>query len=360
MQAFTPLTFKSGHTMHNRFVLAPMTNCQSAESGELSNEECNWLSLRGEGGFAMVMTCASHVHLNGKGFPGQLGIYSDKLNSGHKLLTSALKHSGAISIIQLFHAGLRSPKELIRSHPMAPSDVDKYGAKAMSAESIQQTITAFVDAAKRAEACGYDGVELHGAHGYLLAQFLSSKYNQRTDEYGGGLRNRSRILFEIIHKIREQTGPNFMLGLRLSPERFGMDIEEIQELFVRLVEEDKLDFIDVSLWDHRKLPEAESLQDLSLLEYFSSLDRKQTKLTVSGKVLAYHDVQFLLEQSIDFVGIGRGGILHSDFPNQCKVNPNFECVRLPVTPSYLAGQGLSPKFIQYMRRWDGFVDDSFA
>jgi 2,4-dienoyl-CoA reductase-like NADH-dependent reductase (Old Yellow Enzyme family) len=112
------IDFPCGIQMPNPFMLAPMTNTQSHDDGRLSEEEFHWLTMRAEGGFGLTMTCASMCKKMGKGFPGQLGIYSDDLQEGHERLAKAIKAEGSLAVIQLFHAGMRSPKELIGKNPM--------------------------------------------------------------------------------------------------------------------------------------------------------------------------------------------------------------------------------------------------
>ena len=357
-KADTSLTFPCGITMPNRFLLAPMTNRQSFEDGTLSDEEYHWLTMRSEGGFGMVMTCASHVQEVGKGFEGQLGIFDDKHIPGHQRLAAGIKVHGNIAIVQLHHAGMRSPKELIEGKPVCPSAHEKYGSRALTLEEVIQLKDDFVAAAKRAQDSGYDGVQVHGAHGYILTQFLSKTINLRTDNYGGTLENRSRLLFEIVDEIRETCGPEFLISVRLSPERFGMELGETIQICQRFVDEGKIDFLDVSLWDVFKMPEDEAYQDKSLLEHFTEIDYKGIPLIVAGKIESAADVQKVLDAGVDFVGIGKAGILHHDFPKQVLANENFTATSIPVSPKYLANEGLSPTFIKYMRRWPGFVTES--
>lgn len=338
-------------------MLAPMTNQQSHEDGSLSDDEFNWLVKRAAGGFGMVMTCASHVQKVGKGFPGQLGIFSDELKPGHKKLTAAIKAKGSLAVIQLHHAGMRSPKEIIGEAPVCPSAIEKYGARALMHDEITQLKNDFIAAAIRAKTCGYDGVEIHGAHGYIIAQFLSSEINKRTDEYGGSLANRSRLLFELVDGIREAYGSGFLLGVRLSPERFGLDLAEIKTVTQQLIDGGKVDFLDISLWDSFKQPEEEKYQSKSLLQHFTDLDFKDVKLTVAGKIRNGAEVNQVLNQGVDFVAIGRSAILHHDFPNRVIADPNFEPVANPVSHAYLKNEGLGEAFITYMHRWPGFVEE---
>jgi len=351
----TPLHFPCGVVMKNRFMLAPMTNTQSFEDGTLSEDEFHWLTMRAKGQFGLVMTCASHINPVGKGFPGQLGIYCDEHISGHQRLVKEIKKHGSLAVIQLHHAGMRSPAELIDQSPLCPSTNEKHGAREMSLEEIEQLKNDFIDAAIRAKKCGYDGVEVHGAHGYILTQFLSSEINKRKDQYGGDLQNRSRILFEIVDGIRNNCGKEFLLGVRLSPEKFGMDISEVKEICKKLILENKIDFLDISLWDVFKSPDEAAYQNKSLLHHFTELDFKNVLLTVAGKIQDGNDVKRVIESGVDFVTIGRSAILHHDFPKKVLDTINFEPTATPVTEEYLAKEGLGKDFIEYMKRWPDFV-----
>ena len=136
-----------------------------------------------------------------------------------------------------------------------------------------------------------------------------------------------------------------------------MKLEEVKTICQRFIDEDKIDFLDISLWDCFKMPEEPEYHDKSLLEHFTSLDYKNIKLTVAGKINSGNDVQKILEANVDFVSIGRSGIIHHDFPKQVIANPNFEPTPTPVTEGYLHKQGLSDKFVTYMKRWPDFVSE---
>ena len=351
----SPLQFSCGNIMKNRFMLAPLTNQQSFEDGQLSDEEFHWLTLRAKGQFGLVMTCASHVQAVGKGFSGQLGIFNDDHIEGHQRLSSKIKAYGSLAVIQLHHAGMRSPADVIHQAPVCPSANEKTSARALSLKEIEQLRDDFIGAAIRAKKSGYDGVEVHGAHGYILTQFISKDINKRTDAYGGDLNNRARLLFEIVNSIREACGKGFLLGVRLSPEKFGMDLAEVKALCKRLVDEGNVDFLDISLWDCFKLPEDSQFQDRSLLEHFTQLYLKQVKLTVAGKIRNGKEVRQILDAGVDFVTIGRSAILHHDFPVRVMEDPDFIPVETPVSKAHLQKEGLSDAFIGYMNRWPDFV-----
>jgi 2,4-dienoyl-CoA reductase-like NADH-dependent reductase (Old Yellow Enzyme family) len=285
-----------------------------------------------------------------------LGIFSDALNAGHKRLAAAIKETGSLAVIQIFHAGIRSPQELVPGGPVAPSAHEKSGSRALTLAEVHELRDNFIAAAIRAKESGYDGVELHGAHGYILCQFLSSKYNFRNDEYGGSLENRARLTFEIINGIREACGPQFLLGLRLSPDRFGMQLAEIKTISQQLISEGKVDFLDISLWDCFKEPEEAEYKGTTLLEHFTAMDYGHVRLTVAGKIYSAAEARKVMEAGVDFVTIGRAAILHHDFPRQVERDPAFETVELPVSRDYLRNQGLGEQFLEYMGNWPGFME----
>ena len=352
---FDPIRFPRGKDMKNRFMLAPLTNCQSHRDGRISAEEQRWLTMRARGGFGLVSTCAAHVQAIGQGFPGQLGVFGDEHVDGLRGLSQALIAEGAAALVQLHHAGIRAPKELTGQIPVGPSDDPKTGARALTTDEVDQVIEDFACAAKRAEQAGFDGVELHGAHGYLLCLFLSPQYNRRTDPYGGSLQNRSRVLLSILSEIRARCRPEFVVGVRLSPERFGVQLPEIRELAQQLIDGDQVDFLDLSLWDCFKEPEQADYKGRTLMSYFMDLDRKNVKIGVAGKLHDPNDIERVLDMGADFGILGRVAILHHDYPNRLAADPAFVAVRPPVTRTYLRDEGLSDPFVRYMGNWPGFV-----
>ena len=347
--------FPCGLTMKNRFMLAPLTNTQSHENGKLSNDEYNWLTMRAKGNFGLTMSCASHVQAIGKGFPGQLGIFGDEHIEGLKRLTDEIKSHDSLAVAQLHHAGMRSPENIIGEQPVCPSDDEETNSRALSIDEVKRLRDDFIEAGVRAKKAGYEGVEIHGAHGYILCQFLSSDINNRDDEYGGNLENRSRIIFEIVDGIRDKCGSEFLLGVRLSAERFGIKLGESKEVCKKLIVTNKIDFLDMSLWDSFKEPVEEEHQGKNLLEHFTELDFKDVLLTVAGNIRTGESVHKVLNNKVDFVTIGRAAILHHDFPLRVMENPNFEPIELPVSIAHLSKEGLSDKFIDYMGAWPGFV-----
>ncbi|MFC0282528.1 NADH:flavin oxidoreductase [Camelimonas abortus] len=348
-----------GPAMKNRFMLAPLTNMQSNPDGTLHDDEYNWLVRRAGGGFALTMTCAAHVQRSGQGFPGQLGIFSDDHLPGLTRLADGVRAAGSLSSVQLQHSGQRAVREL-GGEPVAPVAVAETGARALTTDEVRRLRDDFIAAAVRAEKAGFDGVELHGAHGYLLCHFLDVA-NTREDGYGGALEDRARLLWEIIDGVRAATKPSFQLGVRLSPERYGIDLGEARVLASQLMTSGKIDYLDMSLWSVFKEPEDRAWAGRRLIDLFTGLPRGNTRLGVAGKIMNGATVQACLDAGADFVLVGRGAIIHHDFPRRVIADPGFAALPLPVSRAHLAAEGLGPKFIDYMATgWKGFVESEAA
>lgn len=354
---FQPLPLARGPAMKNRFMMAPLTNKQSRPDGVLTEDEIHWLALRAKGGFGLVMTAAAHVQAVGQGFEGQLGVFGDQHLPGLSRMADALRAHGAVSAVQLHHAGDRAPAELV-GQPVSASDNPQTGVRGLSLDEVQQLRDDFVVAAVRAETAGFDGVEIHGAHGYIITQFLSAESNRRTDRYGGNAENRARLLFEIIDGVRAATGPNFQLGLRITPERFGVQLAEATAMAARLLREDQLDYLDLSLWDVFKEPAEEAFQGRTLMSYFTELDRGRTRIGAAGKVMTPDQAKAVIEAGCDYVSLGRAAILHHDYPARLNRSDRFTPVETPVAPEHLTAEGLSPVFVEYMKSFKGFVAEA--
>ena len=351
---FEPLTFARGPAMENRLMLAPMTSDQATPDGKVTDDELRWLGMRARGGFGFVMTSACYLQPHGKAGQGQFGITTDDHVEGFAEIAKLIKAQGRVASLQLHHAGYRSPKRCVLQ-PVGPSDDASSGARGLSTDEVGQLVADFIAGARRAEQAGFDGVELHGAHGYILTQFLSTTDNRRDDRYGGSLENRARIVFEIIDGIRSVCRPDFQLGVRLSPERYGLLLPEMRELAQEVMTGGKIDFLDMSMWDAAKSPEDAAYRQRSLIGWFADVPRGRARFGVAGKIATPRIAERMLADGADFALIGRAAILHHDFPLRARADLDFEPVPLPVTADYLATEGLGRRFLKYMATWDNFV-----
>ncbi|MBQ3257559.1 MAG: NADH:flavin oxidoreductase [Oscillospiraceae bacterium] len=223
-----PISIK-GHTIHNRLVLPPMASKTSGDCGYVSDEMLHYYKEICDGGYiGLVITEHAYICVNGKASHGQLSLAEDGVIPGLTKLADLLHSCGSKAICQINHAGSGTNPDVTGGlMPVAPSAVGHpkrpdHLCRAMTVEEIEELPKLFADAARRAMAAGFDGVEIHGCHGYLLNQFYSPLTNFRTDAYGGSLENRIRIIRKCIVAVREAIGIDAILAVRLG----GSDYEE--------------------------------------------------------------------------------------------------------------------------------------
>jgi len=353
---FTPLTLPRGPELANRLLLAPLTNQQSNVDGTASDADFRWIESCARNGYSMVMSCAANVQANGKAFQGQLGIWNDEQLPGLTRMADIIRQHGGVSSVQLHHGGMRAGFNL-PGYAVGPSANAAYSSRGLTQAEVGQLRDDFIAAALRAQRAGFDGAEVHAAFGWILSQFLSHSLNQRHDSYGGSVENRARLIFEIIDGIRAACRPDFQIGLRLSLERYGMRFEDILYVAQRALQEGKIDYLDLAPWDISKVMEEGEFAGQRAIEVFARLPRGEAKLGASGKIMSAAKAREVLDAGLDFVMIGRAAILQNDFPQQVRQHADYVTPSLPVSAAYLAQQGLSPDFINYMRNWDGFVAD---
>jgi 2,4-dienoyl-CoA reductase-like NADH-dependent reductase (Old Yellow Enzyme family) len=359
---FRPFTFRSGAVAKNRIALAPLTNQQSAEDGRLLDEELLWLERRAAGGYSIVETCAAHVSRQGKGFPGQLGVFADELAPGLKRVAQAITQHDALGLVQLYHGGVRSPSKLTGLQPVSASSWNEESPgfeapRPASEEEILGFIESFVAAAHRSHRTGFQGIELHGAHGYLLSQFLSATQNTRTDGWGSTLEGRARLIRTIAQRIRREIPAPFVVGVRLSPEDFfnarGIDIDETVQV-AKWLADDGVDFIHVSLWNYtrntRKHPETHALQ------LFRAALPADVPVVAAGAIWSREDAENCLALGADFIALGRAAIINPDWPLHVG-EPEFTPTRGPVTSAQLRDTAVSERFVNYLRTFKGLVAD---
>lgn len=236
-----------------RFAIAPMTTNFANPDGSVSRSLQDYLVARARGGFSLIITENIGVHASGRVMPRMVMADTDDHIVGLTGLAKAIKAEGAHVIGQLSHAG-RQTNSAVTGHPLVapsaiPCPINRQMPQELDLDGIRQIEQAFVDAAVRLERSGFDGVELHGAHGYLLGAFLSLYSNKRTDEYGGTLENRMRFLLNVVGGIRRATSPDFVLTVRISALEFvaeGLELPESVAIVKRLADAG-IDAISISV-----------------------------------------------------------------------------------------------------------------
>ncbi len=221
--------FKPGRintmALKNRFVRSATWEGMAADDGAVTPKLLEFLTTLAKGGVGLVISSHAYVQARGQAGPWQLGIHSDAMLSGLNQMTDAVHAQGAKIVAQLAHAGRFAATRLTGETPVVVSDFSGLAdleCHELTADDIRSLVADFAAAATRAKAAGFDGVQLHSAHGYLLSQFLSPHFNRRRDVYGGDIANRCRIHQEILQAMRQSLGPEFPILMKIN----GQDYDE--------------------------------------------------------------------------------------------------------------------------------------
>lgn len=241
-----------GLALRNRAVMPAMGTAYATSGGEVTDRLIAYLRRRGEGGVGLIVTEVCAVHSTARGFDRELGIYDDRFLPGLERLARAVKDTGAAVAAQLHHAGRATFPQVIGEQPLAPSPIPTRAMgqvpRAMSVGEIAEMAGCFAAAARRAREAGFDAVEVHGAHGYLINQFISPLSNLREDEYGGDDAGRFRFAREVVREIKREAGADFPVIFRFSASEEvggGYDLDYILPL-LELLEQDGADALHVS------------------------------------------------------------------------------------------------------------------
>jgi 2,4-dienoyl-CoA reductase-like NADH-dependent reductase (Old Yellow Enzyme family) len=248
---FTPLRIRS-LTVPNRFVRSATHDFMADEDGSVTDRDVALFSGLAAGEVGLIITGHAFVNPAGRASPRQIGVHDDRMVSGLSRIPRAVHDFPSRIFLQIAHAGRQTKEKLCGCIPLAPSavyePVYKVMPKAMTREEVGAAVEYFVQAGRRARQAGFDGVQIHVAHGYLLSSFISPYTNRREDEYGGPLVNRARIVREILRGLKEGNGPEFPVVAKLNSSDFmagGLSLEESIEI-ARLLEADGLDGVEVS------------------------------------------------------------------------------------------------------------------
>lgn len=301
----------------NRLVLPPMVCFTFAdEAGFVSEKNINHYTKIAKNGIGLIIVEATAIDPNGRLSIDQLAIWDDKYIDGLSKIAAAIHENGAKAFIQLHHAGLRTTKAAT-GHIVSSSDYEdkRSKAKGLLESEIKEIVRAFVRGAERAKAAGFDGVEIHGAHGYLLTQFFSEKVNNRSDKYGGSFKNRNRIAEEIYKCVRYKVGPEFIIGIRM-----GCNENSLKESIERAEAFEKLgfDYLNISTGFDNSNIEEEVPEDFpgNFIVYGASRINEKVKIPVIGvnMIKEPKDISRLIdEEFLDFVAIGRGQLADYNF-----------------------------------------------
>ena len=310
--------------LRNRIVMAPMLSRLCDPDGIVSQKLIDYYAERAKGGVGLIIVEYCYIdEKESKANQGQLGVYSDQLIAGLGDLAEAIQEWGAKAILQICHAGRSTSAKFMGRQPMAPSAMPGYTgemAREMTLGEIEAVMESFAEGARRAKTAGFDGVELHGTHGYLMAQFLSPYTNRRTDVYG---KDRGLFALQTLERVRAKVGSDYLVGFRMSGEEFidgGVTLEEAKA-FARRLEERGIDYLHVSggiieVGEHFVIP---MYFPKGYLLHLAEGIKQAVKIPVVA-VGAIHDPS-LAEESLkkkraDLIAMGRALIADPELPRK--------------------------------------------
>ncbi len=311
--------------LRNRIVMAPMGTKHASKEGYVTDQIKDYFEARARGGVGLIIVEATLVHPRGRAFENLLEITDDKFIPGLSELVGVIHKHGAKAAIQLQHCGRMAKSILTGMQPVAPSPIPRPGGevpKELTVGEIKEIIGYFADAAVRAKKAGFDGIEIHGAHGYLIDQFLSPSSNKRKDRYGGGAQNRARLLTEIIQAIKGGVGGGFPVWCRINGMEYGTKgsttLEDAKET-ARLAQEAGADAIHVSAHGPKALQHQQVLKPVSGV--FADLAKGIKEVVtvpviVVGRVTPEAGERILSEGKADLVAIGKALLTDPEIPNK--------------------------------------------
>jgi 2,4-dienoyl-CoA reductase-like NADH-dependent reductase (Old Yellow Enzyme family)/thioredoxin reductase len=332
--AFSKL-FTSGRIgkmkIKNRLVMPPMVRNYADPKGMVTKRYVDHIASVAKGGTGMLILEASFIEQAGRGFKNELGVHSDKVIPGLKKLVKAAHKYGAVIGPQLYHAGRQTVKATTGLQPVAPSAIpdplEQEMPRALTVPEIKSLVKKFAEAARRSKASGCDFVEIHGAHGYLITQFLSPFSNTRTDEYGGTQENRNRFMLEVYRAVRAAVGPKFPVIIRLSADEMvegGLGIAETTKI-AKTIEAAGVDAIHVTAGVYGSYAKGYMIAPMAmpdglLLKYAKAIKRcVKVPVIAVGKLRSPQMCEKVIADGVaDFVAIGRTLLADPEWPNKVK------------------------------------------
>lgn len=324
-----------GLELKNRLIMPAMGTGMANPDGTVSDQLYHYHRVRAAGGTGMITVEIVAVHPTTGG--SSPAIWDDRFIPGLKRLADVIHEGGAKACVQLWHAGRQTNSKVTGLPIIGPSPLPcplcQEEPTVMEREMIQDIVESFGEAARRAKEAGFDCVEIHGAHGYLLAQFMSPYSNQRTDEYGGSMENRAKFPLEVIAKVREKVGPDYPIIYRLSGEEQvnnGLTIEDTKKIAPILVQQG-VDAIHVSIGLYESLRYTVPPMDLD--RGFNVWAAEEVKKVVDVPVIAVGRIndpalaeEVLAQGKADFIGIGRSLLTDPAWPNKVQ-NGQYDKMR---------------------------------
>jgi 2,4-dienoyl-CoA reductase-like NADH-dependent reductase (Old Yellow Enzyme family) len=323
----------NGMKLNNRFVRSATWEGMAADDGSCTPKLISLMADLARGGVGLIISSHSYVQKVGQASFRQIGIYSDDMIPGLKKMTAAVHDQRGKIVCQLAHGGFFANAKLSGQTPIAPSSVEgiaKGPRKEMTPDDIDGVIKAFAAAAGRAKSAGFDGVQIHGAHGYLISQFISPMFNLRNDEYGGSIENRTRLPLKVFKAIRTTVGNDYPVLIKLNSKEFvdnGLAPEEFVQVGTMLAEAG-IDAIEVSgglvVISPKTRPSQLGINKEEKEAYFKK-EAKALKKQVGVPIIlvggnrSFHVAERIIEESVaDYISMSRPLIREPHLINRWK------------------------------------------
>ncbi|MCF7522041.1 NADH-dependent flavin oxidoreductase [Neisseria sp. ZJ106] len=314
---FQPLTFNNGVSLKNRLVVAPMTHLGSNDDGSLGEQERKFIANRAED-FGLFITAATLVAKGGKAFHGQPEAVGEKDLPSLQEVAEIIKSQGAKAVLQIHHGGNRSLPEL-NDDVVAPSASE--GVRALTEQEVADLVQAFANATKLAIQAGFDGVEIHGANGYLIQQFYSAQSNRRQDRWGERLAFPLAVV-DAVSAVREQLQrPDFIIGYRFSPEEAGDDGLTMSDCFslIDALLDKPLQYLHVSLWDFYKKAKRGADTNLERIKLIHERINGKLPLIGVGSLFSADDVLNAYQTGwAELIAVGKTVMMNPNFATLMK------------------------------------------
>lgn len=340
---FSPYTIR-GVEIKNRLVVPAMgTNLGNAD-GSVSQRLIDYYQARAKGGFGLIVVEGVAVNSTGMCIPNEGHFWDDSSVTGMQKLVSAIHQNGAKTILQIHHAGRQThPGNIGGQQPIAPSriacPVDNTLPREIPTEEVYQIIEDFGNAALRAKKAGFDGVDIHGAHGYFVAQFMSGHANKRIDEFGGTFEGRMKFPLEIVKNVRGKCGDDFIIGFRLSYDEKIPGGRTLEESLVvsHLLEEAGVDLLDISIMTYASTEYMSA--NGAMPNGYNQFATEKIKGGVNIPVIAVGRITPAMAEDMvrtdkaDFIAIGRGSLADPELPNKLadgrmdEISPCISCTQ---------------------------------
>lgn len=371
---WSPLRLKSGATLRNRFVLAPMTTDSSHPDGSATAAELSYLARRGSAEFGAAITSCAYVHPDGRSWQG-IGATDEAHLRSLQTVAKAVRGDGGLGVLQIYDGGrialpdLVGPGGIRGPSPIPSARPNAQTPRELTDREIHDLIASFGRAASLGVRAGFDGIEIHGANHYLIHQFFSPRANQRTDRWGGSVTERMRFPLAVAQAVRDAVGPEISVGFRITPfesEAGGYTLDDSARLADRLASEG-VDYVHISMDNFRRnspQPEdrdwtkiRERVESRNPIEAIAAAVAGRSAVVASGGIRTLDDAHDALGAGADLVAVGRAALIDPEWIDKLMAGANTQVrTQLPENAADIETTlTIPPRMVRYLLSRPGWI-----